>query len=706
MCFFVTAFYSFFSPNAKKQGDSSAERGKGKHSEQNLSANNSQEEGSDGEDCGEEVEEEYEEEEEEDEDDDEEEEDDSEQSDEEEDGSEEENHKQNCSATDIRADTQNTPHSKSSLNAEIPATVKHEISKAETESADVNSPDGAKTSAMPATLDVAGDCIVSAIRVESKLSDEEESVAKECMRSSDQTFNSNQISTEVTIPPEMAQSPCKVKEVESDRETENDDKDSLSDETNGVDKVWNDSDDEEENEAEGIGGSTLITCTGKLLADFGKNVKSDVEDDASSSREPVEEGRRKSSWGSSVEGSDVDIPKESKANIEVLQQENDVQPPDMQLEEKEGQPATSWDSSTQCVLPERVIDDRGLPSSPQAKNKPIVSTAVESDWDSSEVDNQNDTVAQSEVASLYLNEADNETKETHKRSLQEEEQDSIEKNSNDPSPVVSVALECEDAKGPILCDDGQPTGSASLQEEKSDSENEEENSSSWDDDYEEESDESDKEEAEKAKTDNIQTEDDTEEIPYSYIDGNYEAQDEAKAQGETLVVDENQSKDVESSEDSDSRHQKLQYDFASATVKLLDVGDDSAGLCEKSVDEGEARLTSYAPLKTETASVARRESYDEDPRGEMVFSNSPIKDDDTSGQHQLSEVSGEALPQTDIDDVDLSSPNRSENTSLRWHELKSTDEPGIQVTQGCLVIGCLIGWFVFTLLLPRPSIVS
>ncbi|XP_014841571.1 PREDICTED: ankyrin repeat domain-containing protein 26-like isoform X1 [Poecilia mexicana] len=546
------------------------------------------------------------------------------------------------------------------------------------ENADVNDPDGAKTSAMPATLDVAGDCIVSAIRVESKLSDEEESVAKECMRSSDQALHSNQI-TEVPFPPEAAQSPGKVKEAESDRETENDDKDSMSDGTNGVDKVWNDSDDEEGNEAEGIGGNTLITCPGKLLADVGKNIKSDAEDDASSSKEPVEEGRHKSSWGSSVEGSDVDIPKESEANIEDLQQENDVQPPDMQLEAKEEQPDTSWDSSTQFALPERDIDDPGLPSSPQAKTKPIVATAVESDWDSSEVDNQNDTGAQCEVASLGLNEADNETKETHKRSLQEEETDSIEKESNDPSPVVSVALECEDTKGPVLCDDGEPAGSASIKEEKSDSENEEGNSSSWDDDHEEESDESDKKEAEKVKTDNIQNEDDTEEIPYSYIDGNYEAEDEAKAQRETLVVDKNQSKDVESSEDSDSRHQKLQYDFASATAKLLDVGGDSAGLCEKSVDEGEARLTSYAPLETETASVAgTRESYDEDQRGKVVFSNSPIQDDDTGGQHQLSKVSDEALPQTDIDDVDLSSSDRSENTSLRWHELKSTDKPGIQ----------------------------
>ncbi|XP_017160783.1 ankyrin repeat domain-containing protein 26 isoform X5 [Poecilia reticulata] len=661
------------------EGDNSAERGKGKHSEQNLSANNSQEEGSDGEDSGEEVEEEDEEEEE-DEDDEEEEgeEDDSEQSDE--DGSEEEeSHSQNCSATDIRADTQNSPQSKSSLNAETPVTVRHEVDKAETENADVNNPDSAKTSAMPATLDVAGDCIVSAIRVESKLSDEEESVAKECMRSSYQALHLNQISTEVPIPPEAAQSPGKVKEAESERETENDDKDSLNDGTNGVDKVWNDSDNEEENGAEGIGGSTLITCPGKLLADVEKNVKSDAEDNASSSREPVEEGRRKSSWGSSVEGSDVDIPKESEANIEVLQQENDVQPPDMQLEEKEEQPDTSWDSSTQFVLPERDIDDPGLPSSPQAKSKPIVVTAVESDWDSSEVDNQDDTGAQCEVTSLDLNEADNETKETHKCFLQEEEKDSIEKESNDPSPVVSVALECKDAKGPVRCDDGEPAGSASIKEEKSDSENEEGNSSSWDDDYEEESDESDKEEAEKAKTDNIQTEDDTEKIPYSYIDGNYEAEDEAKVQGETLVIDENQSKDVESSEDSDSRHQKLQYDFVSATVKLLDVGGDSAGLCEKSVDEGEARLTSYAPLETETASVAgTRESYEEDQRGEVVFSNSQIQDDDTNGQHQLSEVSDEALPQTDIDDVDLSSPDRSEKTSLRWHELKSTDEPGIQ----------------------------
>ncbi|KAM4733889.1 ankyrin repeat domain-containing protein 26 isoform 10-T12 [Anableps anableps] len=727
------------------EGDNSAERGKRKNSVQNLNASNSQEEGSAGEDSGEEVEEEEdeEEEEEEEEDDDDEEEEEGEEEEEEgeedesdegeeneeEDGSEEEENDncvadsediQNCSATDIRAEIQNTPYTKSNLNARTSVGVKHEIDdaseKAKMENADINSPTGATTHPMPATLDVAGDYIVSAIRVESKLSDEEESFAKECMRSSDPKINSNQSSTEVPIP-STTQSPGKVKEGESDRETENDGEDSLSDEKNSADKVWNDSDDDEENKTEGIGGSTLITCPGKLLANVGKNVESDVEDDASSNRKPFEEGKRRSSWGSSVEGSDVNIPKESEANSEILQQENDVQPLGMQLEEtilppkEEQQPDTSWDSSSQCILSKRVIDDPesfakpGLPISPLVKNKPSVVTADESDWDSSEGDNQNDTGATCEVASLDLKAADDETKETHKCSLQEEEKDSIEKESDDPSPVVSVVLECEDTKDTILCDDGEPAASLSLKEEKSDSENEEGNSSSWDD--EEESDKSEKrmttlrsninfpsmtpedksstdeENAEKAKTDNIQTEDDIEEIPYSLIDGNYEAEDKTKAQGETLAVDENLSKDNESSEDSDSKHQKLQYDFASATVKPLDAGDDSAALCVhasgKSVDESEARLTSYAPLENKTASVSKtRESFDEDQRREAIFSSPPTKNVDTSGQHHSSEVSDEALPQTDIDDVDLSSPDRSENTNLRWHELKSIDEPDVQ----------------------------
>ncbi|KAK5613050.1 hypothetical protein CRENBAI_002569 [Crenichthys baileyi] len=701
------------------------------------------EKGSAGEDSGEEEEEEdeEEEEEEEEEEDDEEEEgeeDDSEQSDESEGNEEDESEEEEADSEDvqdyftagyIRADTQNIPNINVSPNAGISVGVEHEIDDASEKNgkadADthLNSPTGVQTHAMPAaTLDVAEDCIVSAIRVESKLSDEEESCAKECMRSSDQKINSNQSSTDVPIPSRrqrVTQSPGEVKEAESHREPENVDKDSLKDEKNGADNAWKDSDDEEENKTEGIGGRTLITCPRKLLAKVGGNAESDVEDDASSDIEPDKGCKRRSSWGSSVEGSDVDIPKVSEADNEVLQQKSDDQATDLQLEAtilppKEEQPDASWDSSsslpqsTQCISSEVVIDDPksfakpGLPSSPQVKNKPGVATADDSDWDSSEADYQNDTGAKREVASTDFRASvnkDGETKETQKCSWEDEEKDSIEKESNDPSPVVSAALEYEHTKKQNLYDEGEPGAALSRLEENSDFDNEEAGSSSWDD--EEECDDLekqmttlrsdvrlpsptpehkrsvDKKEAETAKTDNIQTEDDDdEEIPYSLIDGHYEAEGETKTQGETPVVDETLSKDSESSEDSDSKHQKLQYDFASATVHLLDVGDDSAGLAVhvsgKSVDESDARLTSYAPLENKMASVAKtRGSYDDGP-------SPPTKDVDTSGQPHSSEVSDEALPQTDIDDVDLSSPDRSENTSMRWHDLKSTDEPDIQ----------------------------
>ncbi|XP_035988429.1 ankyrin repeat domain-containing protein 26 isoform X13 [Fundulus heteroclitus] len=263
------------------------------------------------------------------------------------------------------------------------------------------------------------------------------------------------------------------------------------------------------------------------------------------------------------------------------------------------------------------------------------------------------------------------------------------KNPVSPSALASV-LEYECTNKQIL-EDGEPAASAWRTDEES--RNEEGDSSSWDDD--DESDDLEKQtttprpgasspsltpehrrsadrgEAEETKTCSAQTGGDDEGIPCSLIDGHYDAEEESPAQGAKLAVDEIRSKDDESSEDSDSKHQKLQYDFASATVKLL---DGPAGLRAdvggKSVDESEARLTSYAPLEDETVSVTRTgEPCDGGLRRGTVSSSPP--------SNQI-EASDEALPQTDIDDVDLSSPERSENTSPRRHELKSADEAEVQ----------------------------
>ncbi|KAM4554473.1 ankyrin repeat domain-containing protein 26 [Fundulus diaphanus] len=571
--------------------------------------------------------------------------------------------------------------------------VKHEVDdaaeesgKADAANAELSSPSRAPPREMQATLDVAEDCIVSAIRVESKLSDEEESFAT---RSSGQRMNASQSSTGGPIPAgpgKATQSPGGVKEAE----TEDDDGDSLSDEQNSGGKGWHDTDDEEE-KTEGVGGGALVACPSKLLAKVGKNPESDVEEDPSSGRESVKGGQRRSSWGSSVEGGEVDTPTESEANNEVLQQGNEVQALDMQLKAtvlppKEEQPETPRDSSSAAPVSTRRV-------SPQAENKPSGATAHESDCDSSEADKQTDPGAKRNAASPAAVNTDGETKETHKCSSEGEEEDNIEKESREGTNKQILG-------------DGEPAASAWRTDEER--ENEEGDSSSWDDH--DESDDlekqmttphpetslpslapehrrsADREEAEKRKTCSVQTGGDDEGIPCSLIDGHYDAEEDAPAQAAKLAVDEIQSEGDESSEDSDSKHQKLQYDFASATVKLLDGGGGSAGpaglrahVGGKSVDESEARLTSYAPLEDETVSATRTgEPCDGGPRRETVSSSPPSNETDASGQRRSSEVSDEALPQTDIDDVDLSSPERSENTSPRWHELKSADEAEVQ----------------------------
>ncbi|XP_037539680.1 ankyrin repeat domain-containing protein 26, partial [Nematolebias whitei] len=133
------------------------------------------------------------------------------------------------------------------------------------------------------------------------------------------------------------------------------------------------------------------------------------------------------------------------------------------------------------------------------------------------------------------------------------------------------------------------------------------------------------------------------------------------------------SKDNELSQNSDSKHLKLQYDFASATIKLLYKKEDSGNTMDKctfvGVDADDARLMPYVPLENKTSvSTKTRESSDDLSEGQTspYKHSSPLtKDgDDTS--------SDEALPQTDIDVVVVNSPDDAEDNDMKRHKLTDT----------------------------------
>ncbi|XP_054865214.1 titin homolog isoform X3 [Amphiprion ocellaris] len=562
--------------------------------------------------------------------------------------------------------------------------------KIETQNTDLLGP----AEAMPATLNVVEDCVVSAIRVESKFSDEDESLGKECLGSIDQNIISNQSSTGGPVPTQSH-----IKEEEIEREAEKDDDDSWSDRQNSGDTVWNDSDTEEDNQTGGFGRNTLLANQRYVLPEVDmKNPDSlsDGEDDTGSNKKAE---KRRSSWGSSLEDNDSD--KENEVNSEILDQTNNAKAPDLQPEAtslhskittpqpNEDPRDTSWDSSSpvppspKCNSPKQVIDDQKsflgkcLTSSPQPKNKPGRVTADESEWDSSENKDQNDSSPNSkcEVVSPISKPkviAANQTREQ-----QGHDKESIEKESNDPSPAVSPIADNVDVES---------AGQLSQMSGKLDSENEN-NDSSWDD--EDESDESEKQKTKKmkddedkncgnafttvlsdptnlsrpisaidkkeAKIEDNHSDEGNEVVPHSVVDGSDES-------AKDIEPDEDK-QDDETSEDSDSMDQKLQYDFASATVKVCD-------------DEHEARLTAYAPLENISAIATRTKVSSDDLNEEPIREKSPpTKDDVTAGHHTLSD---EMLPQTDIDDVDLDSPDEAENTGMGWPEQKGIPEPEIK----------------------------
>lgn len=633
--------------------------------------------------------------------------------------------------TSNRADTENTQDTDicHDTGTSVKADDQNTDAKVDIENADLSCYAREANYEVPAALSAAEDCVVSAIRVESKFSDEDESLEKECLMSSNQNIILRQGSPEDPMSPRNGTkppSPSKAKAEESEEETEKDDDDSWNDTENSSDKSWNDSNKDEGNKTVGLSSSTLIALQRNVLAKVdteNADSHSEAEDDA----EAFKGEKHKSSWGSSSEGSDVDVPKETDGNSETVHQKRDVEVQGLQLKETSqdskaasyangDQLNTSWDSSlsavtsTKCASPK--VDQpqpfSGLSSlsSPQLKSRPGVATVDDSEWDSTENDqNTINPVTKGEAVSPVPKA--NVIEEQHECSWEEEDKDIIEKASTDPSPLVSSAPEDEDTTR-NQTHDAESVSHESEVERNSDTEKEE---NSWDDEDESDDPEnqmtmrgklqpyqtysqSQKSDEKLAEEDNLVIDDYGKEVAArSFSDGN-EFVEDTDPEHEDLVDDRKHSLRKDKSEDSDSEHQKLQYDFATATVKKLDVRDDASKTVGeyvsedgKSAGDHEPRLIAYHPLENHgvNAAISRQVSddfNDEGPKRENPFSSPPAKDD-TSSEHSASDMNSEALPQTDIDAVDVDSPDEAENSGRRWHEVRVTEEPGIQVKQWC-----------------------
>ncbi|KAF1386995.1 hypothetical protein PFLUV_G00100650 [Perca fluviatilis] len=630
-------------------------------------------------------------------------------------------------------DAQNIPGTDVSYNSETsPGIVAENVgaseedANTETQKDETVCPAATASYAIPATLDVEEDCVVSAIRVESKFSDEDDSLGKECIRSSD--LGSTGGPTPSRHHTETC-SPTAVKKEGFEREMEKDDDDSWSNKQNCGDAVSDGSgDDEEDNQTGGFGCNTVLNNQSNVVPEDGlenTDRSSNAEDYAGSNKGAFKEVKRRSSWGSSLEDSDTDLPRENEVNEEALDPKSNVQAPELQPEAatlhskcsspqpNEDRPDTSWDSSSPVVpspkrvSPQAVINEPMSllelcsPSTPESKNGTTKATVDESEWDSSSQNNDQNYNSsftkgdvQSPIPKTDIVTANQTGEQQCSDGWEEEDEENVEKESNDPSPAAVSPVPKDEITTRIQIvdnDDVELIGHSSQMEGKLDSENERGDDSSWDD--EEESDESEKQKTVATKDDEVsdcgnalktclstptksratsaidkklEGDEDNEKAPQSIIDGRDESPEDNR-----LEEKDNPCKDDETSEDSDSQDQKLQYNFASATVKVS--GGDH---------EHEARLTTYVPLENSGKSAiipqTRMSSDDpnEEPRRETVFSSPPA-----AGQHHDSDgntLSDEALPQTDIDGVDLDSPDEAESIGMRSQALRNIEEPVVK----------------------------
>ncbi|XP_077939057.1 ankyrin repeat domain-containing protein 26 isoform X15 [Gasterosteus aculeatus] len=573
------------------------------------------------------------------------------------------------------ADAQNTPGSDvPHSHGTSPAVVSEDLD-AETEAKVC--PAGTASYAMPATLDVEEDCVVSAIRVESKFSDEEDSHGKECpcVSAGGHTISKHHVQT---------CSPPAVEEEEFETEFGID-----------ADDSWN-SGDEEENQTGALGCNTVLANLRNVGPEDGVE-STEGSSNAGSNRDAFKGDIRRSSWGSSLD--DSDLPKEEVVNT--LHQKRDagsshLKPEGATMQSKSSIPRsnkdhldTSWDSSfpvvpsPNCVSPHTVkgepVPSLGLcsTSTPLSNNRPAKATVDESEWDSSSENNDpNDngsftkgdllsSLSKTNIATV------NQTGQLQcaDGSYEEANKENVENESNGRSHVVSPVAEDEkNTRGQTQDNDDEGSNRRSSQTDgKLFSEKEEAHDESWDE--KDVSDESGTSRPRSAINCESEEEEDSE-APPSMEDGDDEYPKGDGLEEERLAGVE---KDNETSEDSDSLDQKLQYDFASATVKVADDDDE----------ENEARLTAYVPLENRSAVDPQPRVSSDDLDEEAAWGNassSPAtKGGFTASQLYASDgsaCSDEAVPRTDIDDVDVDSPDEAESIGTRSqkNEYSSEDE--------------------------------
>jgi len=467
---------------------------------------------------------------------------------------------------------------------------------------------------------------VSAIRVESTFSDEDDSHGKECARSAD---------------PRSAGRPRTSRH---GTQVGNDADGSWSDEANGGGAGCEDGADEEERPTGGLGRSALPANQ--------RNVDdTDGSSDAGSNKEAFKGDHRRSSWGSSwgssLEGGDDELPKEEEGSGETLDPKSDVPSsplkPEAALHSKCSLPNkdhldTSWDSPS----PPRPARDEPLPSlglcstsTPQSDNRPAKATVDESEWDSSENDNGSFTKGdvQSPVSKTNIV-TPNQTGERQRSdgSGEEEDKESVAKESNNPFPAASRVA--EDKKTTIGQtrdhDDVESVGRSPQMDVKC--ENEEGDDSRWGDD--DESDESEKQKVMEGKGDEVAVlktslSTSTKWKPTSAIDRKSEGDEDDEKAPQSII-------------------------------------DGEVNVLEEEMPAGDQR---DAPRPR-----ASSQDLDEQPIREAIPSSPAPKDGVAAATS-----SREALPQTDIDDVDLDSPDEAESVGVRSRELVNVDEPVVQV---------------------------
>ncbi|KAK2842567.1 hypothetical protein Q5P01_012767 [Channa striata] len=578
----------------------------------------------------------------------------------------------------------------------------------ETQNDDLACPAGKTSSLIRATLNVEEDCVVSAIRVESKLSDEDDSLGRECNWSSDQKTGPSRRATKGSSAFKRctgSHSPNKVEE-EKFESKEEEDANSWSNKQKSSETVWNDSDDEGDNQLEGFRPTVTANRINLLPEVLVENRDSVNVDDCKSKRETFTDKKQRSSWGSSLEDSDTDLANKDNVNRETVDQKIYVQALDIQSQSAhDNQPENSWDSSVMVnQMTDKPKPSSALcsPRSPRSKIPLDDATIDEPEWDSlSENNDQNDNDEVGSPVSIASLVTANRMGELQcpEGSCEDEDKD-IETEPNDPSPAVSSpAPEDEKSENQNLVSNDAESDPISEMDEKFESENEKGADSSWDD--EDESYESEKQKTKNVvedcndelnkclstpaiwqspklrgaspmdlqkepEPDDIDGDKDNEEVPLCFSDRDnesleYNSQEKNIRMG--VEKDPSPSRDGETSEDSDSKDQKLQGDFVRA--KSSDVRDS-----DNPPEEPKARLTAYIS-KTNTSTVfpqsrVSSDDPDEEPNQEVICSSSPTKDV-TAHEHRDPDGSlffYEALPHTDIDDVDLKSPDEAESIGM------------------------------------------